>query len=180
MLDGLSPRSLALALFFVRALSPLWLLACCSEGPEAPLETPEGTPEVWVDLGVSSGPDGLDFEHLAPGGSVPLYTFGQGGTHALLAVRCRGLGERAFVALTITNPADGRQVSAPAGQSPRLLACASDGTCDLLPLLVMTGGLVPPGTDRDGLGVVIRADASNLEGIAVSVEREAFLSAASL
>jgi hypothetical protein len=180
VLHGLSPRCSALAQFFVRALSPLWLLACCSEGPETPLETPEGTPEVWVDLGVSSGPDGLDFEHLAPGGAVPLYTFGQGGTHALLAVRCRGLGERAFVALTITNPADGRQVSAPAGQSPRLLACASDGTCDLLPLLVMTGGLVPAGTERDGLGVVIRADASNVDGIAASVERAALLSTASL
>ena len=154
----------------------LGLMACSS----SPGEAPAAVPEVWVDLGVSSGPDGLDFEHLEPGGSVPLYTFGQGGTHALLAVRCSGLGERAFVALRITNPADGRQVSAPAGQSPRLLACASDGTCDLLPLLVMTGGLVAPGTDRDGLPVVIRADASNLDGLAASVERDAFLSAASL
>jgi hypothetical protein len=136
--------------------------------------------QVSVDLGLSGGPDGLQFEHLEPGGSVPLYTFGQGGTHALLAVRCMGLGERACVAITISNPADGRSVSAPAGQSPRLLACDADGSCDLLPLLVMTGGLVPPGTDRDGLAVVIRADASNLEGVATSVERDAFLSAASL
>jgi hypothetical protein len=161
---------------------PRWLaialgLTACSSSPGG---TPAASPEVWVDLGVSSGPDGLDFEHLEPGGSVPLYTFGQGGTHALLAVRCSGLGERAFVALRITNPVDGRQVSAPAGQSPRLLACASAGQCDLLPLLVMTGGLVAPGSERAGLAVVIRADASNLEGLAASVERDAFLSAASL
>jgi len=133
-----------------------------------------------VDLGLSSGPDGLDFQHLEPGGSVPLYTFGQGGTHALLAVRCSGLGERAFVAITISNPDDGRSVTAPAGASPRLLACDDAGLCDLVPLLVMTGGLVPPGVDRDGLAVVIRADASNLAGVTASVERAAFLSTASL
>lgn len=149
--------------------------ACSSGQPGA------GSPDLpSVDIGLSSGPDGLDFEHLEPGGSVPLYTFGQGGTHALLAVRCRGLGDRAFVTVTITNPADGRSVSAPAGQSPRLLACSTNGACDLLPLLVMTGGLVPPGTDREGLAVVIRADASNLDGAAASDERAAFLSTASL
>jgi hypothetical protein len=163
--DVLWPRSLAFALG----------LACSS----IPGEVPAASAELWVDLGVSSGPDGLDFEHLEPGGSVPLYTFGQGGTHALLAVRCNGLGERAFVSVSITNPADGRQVSAPAGASPRLLACGDAG-CDLLPLLVMTGGLVAPGGDRDGLPVVIRADASNLQGMAASVERDASLSAASL
>lgn len=163
-----------------RALCLGWLgagsIACSSREHAADVPVPEA----WVDLGVSGGPDGLDFQHLDPGGSVPLYTFGQGGTHALLAVRCSGLGERAFVAITITNPADGRRVSAPAGQSPRLLACMSSGICDLLPLLVMTGGLVPPGADRDGLAVLIRADASNSDGMAASVEREAFLSAASL
>jgi hypothetical protein len=151
--------------------------SACSSDEHAAAAPPA---EVWVDLGLSSGPDGLDFEHLEAGGSVPLYTFGQGGTHALLAVRCRGLGQRAFVAITITNPADERSVSAPAGDSPRLLACSPDGACDLLPLLVMTGGLVPPGADRDGLAVVIRADASNLDGMAASVERAAFLSAAAL
>lgn len=61
-------------------------------------------------------------------------------------------------------------MSAPAGQSPRLLLCRTPDVCDLLPLLVMTGGLVPPGTDRDGLGVRIRVDASNPEGSAASVE----------
>lgn len=167
MLDGLRPRPLAIAI----------VLLACSPGSENVRPAP---PEVSLDLGVSSGPDGLDFQHLEPGGAVPLYTFGQGGTHALLAVRCSGLGERAFVAITITNPADGRQVSAPAGQSPRLLACTSARACDLLPLLVMTGGLVAPGTDRDGLAVVIRADASNLEGMSASVERDALLSTATL
>ena len=167
MLRVLRPRTFAISL----------ALLGCSSGSQDALPAP---PEVSVDLGVSSGPDGLDFQRLEPGGSVPLYTFGQGGTHALLAVRCSGLGERAFVAITITNPADGRQVSAPAGQSPRLLACTSPSACDLLPLLVMTGGLVAPGSEREGLAVLIRADASNLQGLAASVERDALLSTASL
>jgi hypothetical protein len=161
-----------------RAATCLLCLSACSSGQrDASSESPA---QPSVDIGLSSGPDGLEFEHLEPGGSVPLYTFGQGGTHALLAVRCVGLGERAFVAVSISNPADGRSVGAPAGQSPRLLACTADDACDLLPLLVMTGGLVPPGMDRDGLPVVIRADASNLQGAAASVERDAFLSAATL
>jgi len=133
-----------------------------------------------VDIGTSGGADGLDFERLEPGGPVPLYTFGQGGTHALLAVRCQGFGDRAFVGLTITDPASGRAVTAPAGQSPRLLACQSDDICELLPLLVMTGGLVPPGEDREGLRVVVRAEASNWAGAAASVEREAVLRGAEL
>jgi len=169
VLQRLRPGAWALCLACVGAESS----ACSSSERAAP-------PEIWVDLGRSGGPDGLDFEHLESGGSVPLYTFGQGGTHALLAVRCSGLGDRAFVAITIRNPEDGRSVTAPAGASPRLLACDGAGVCDLVPLLVMTGGLVAPGVDRDGLAVVIQADASNLAGISASVAREAFLSTASL
>ena len=150
--------------------------ACSGEGPAGAA----AEAEVWVDVGTSGGADGLAFERLEPGGPVPLYTFGQGGTHALLAVRCHGLGERAFVSLTITNPASGSAVTAPAGQSPRLLACESGDICELLPLLVMTGGLVPPGADREGLSVVVRAEVSNLAGTAASAEREAVLQAAAL
>jgi hypothetical protein len=137
-------------------------------------------PEVSVDVGLPGGADGLEFVSLEPGGSVPLQTFGQGGTHALLAVRTRGLGNRAFVGVDIENVATGDAVGAPAGSSPRLLLCRTPDVCDLLPLLVMTGGLVPPGADRDGLQVRIRVDASNPGGDAANVERDAVLSAASL
>jgi hypothetical protein len=136
--------------------------------------------EIWADVGLPGGTDGLEFVQLEPGGSVPLQTFGQGGTHALLAVRTNGLGNRAFIGVSIENIATGDTVSAPAGPSPRLLLCRTEGVCDLLPLLVMTGGLVPPGTDRDGLAVRIHVDASNPAGSAASVEREAVLSTASL
>jgi hypothetical protein len=167
VLQGLRRHGFALALVAV----------ACSSGDAVPMP-PE--PEIWVDVGIGAGPDGLDFERLEPGGSVPLYSFGQGGTHALLAVRCSGLGDRAFVSITIADPASGVQVSAPAGQSPRLLACSQRGVCDLIPVLVMTGGLVAPGVDRAGLAVSIRVDAENAEGTSASVERGAVLSSDSL
>ncbi|HTV25544.1 MAG TPA: hypothetical protein VMG12_42905 [Polyangiaceae bacterium] len=150
----------------------LWVpIACGSDeaGPAAPVE-------VGVDIGVPGGSDGLEFVPLEPGAAIPLETFGQGGTHALLAVRTSGLGNRAFIGVSITNIATGDAVSAPPGPSPRLLICRTPDVCDLLPLLVMTGGLVPPGTDRDGLNVRLSVDASNPEGLSASVERDAVLS----
>jgi hypothetical protein len=150
-------------------------LAGCGSSDEA---SPEDA--IWADVGLPGGTDGLDFVRLEPGGEVPLQTFGQGGTHALLAVRTSGLGNRAFIGVEIENVATGDTVSAPAGPSPRLLLCRPEGVCDLLPLLVMTGGLVPPGSDRDGLAVRVHVDAANSEGTAASAERDAVLSTASL
>jgi hypothetical protein len=154
------------------ALSALLVLACSGESSD-----PDVSPAVepGVDIGLPGGADGLEFTKLVPGGGVPLETFGQGGTHALLAVRCTGLGNRAFVSVRIENAATGAAVEAPAGPSPRLLLCREEDVCDLLPLLVMTGGLVLPGEARDGLGVTVRVDASNLDGLAASVERDAVL-----
>lgn len=140
----------------------------------------EPTGAALVDVGLPGGADGLEFVPLEPGGSIALQTFGQGGTHALLAVRATGLGNRAFVSISITNAATGDEVSAPAGASPRLLLCRTPNVCDLLPLLVMTGGLVPAGADRDGLQVRVRVDAWNSDGGAASIERNAILSTASL
>jgi hypothetical protein len=154
----------------------LVLAGCGADGDDEPAEPLD----TGVDVGVPGGADGLEFVPLEPGGSIALQTFGQGGTHALLAVRARGLGNRAFVSITLTNTATGDEVSAPAGGSPRLLLCRMPDACDLLPLLVMTGGLVPPGAERDGLSVRVRVDAWNTDGAAANVERDAILSTASL
>jgi hypothetical protein len=145
-------------------------IACGSSDSDDPAEG-----VVSVDVGVTGGPDGLDFVALEPGGEISLHTFGQGGTHALLAVRCIGMGNRAFVSVVITNLETGREASAPAGTSPRLLLCEDEWTCDLLPLLIMTGGLV---ADSDGTAIPVRisAEAQNADGIGASVEREAVLS----
>jgi hypothetical protein len=81
------------------------------------------------------------------------------------------------VSVSIRNAATGAEVTAPAGASPRLLLCREPNLCDLLPLLVMTGGLVLPGEARDGLAVVVHVEASNTDGASASVEREAVLTA---
>lgn len=174
MLPSIVPRRSTRS--FLAWLGLFSILSACSGGAEPPL----AKPSTWVDVGVTSGDDGLGFETLPPGGAVPLHTFGQGGTHALLAVRCSGLGERAFVSVSIRNIASGDEVSAPAGREPRLLLPRGDDVYDLLPLLVMTGGLVAPGDERDGLPVLVRVDASNTAGAAASVEREAVLSTETL
>ena len=44
----------------------------------------------------------------------------------------------------------------------------------------MTGGLVLPGQMRDGLAVLVRAEATGADGGAASVEREATLTTESL
>jgi hypothetical protein len=162
-------------------LRPLGLVGVClgfACSDSSPNQAPE--PAVWVDVGLTGGADGLEFVPLDAGGAVPLHTFGQGGTHAILAVRCSGLGARAFVGVTITNVETGDEVVAPPSDSPRLLLCRDEEVCDLLPLLVMTGGLVPPGSEREGLPVQVRVDASNLAGVSASVERNAVLSTADL
>src|SRR5262245_59846407 len=143
-------------------------------------DIPEPPLDIWADVGLPGGADGLAFVVLEPGGAVPLQTFGQGGTHALLAVRTSGLGNRAFVSVAIQNLATGAEVSAPAGASPRLLACRDEGVCDLLPLLVMTGGLVLPGEARDGLAVRIHVDATGADGGTASADRDAVLTSESL
>jgi hypothetical protein len=159
-------------------LLALLALTACSADSEDPVTNPAA--EIWVDVGLPGGTDGLEFVPLAPGGAVPLASFGQGGTHALLAVRTSGLGNRAFIGVSLRNAATGAEVSAPAGASPRLLLCREADVCDLLPLLVMTGGLVLPGEAREGLAVLVRVDATGAEGGAASVERAAVLTTGSL
>jgi hypothetical protein len=151
--------------------------AVACDGGTSPARGDAGSNVVAVDVGVTGGPDGLDFVALEPGGEIALHTFGQGGTHALLAVRCIGLGDRAFVSVAITNVETGRESVAPAGTSPRLLLCEDEDeqTCDLLPLLLMTGALTA-GSDGTSVPVLVSAEARNADGAGASVEREAVLS----
>jgi hypothetical protein len=152
------------------------VLSACSG--ESPAGSDADAP--WVDIGLSAGVGGLDFEPLELGGQVPLATFGQGGTHALLAVRCSGFGDAAFVNVDITNLNTGVQVSSTPTSSPQLLLCRDELLCDLVPLLVMMGGLTAPGEEREGLPIRVEVEAHNVAGTRAEVEREAILSARSL
>ena len=157
----------------LRSTVCLLLLAAlgCSADPEHP-GSEKATAS--VDIGVPAG-DGLDFAHLEPGSVLKLQTFGQGGTHVLLAVRTIGFGNRAFVAMTLRNLLTDALVTSPAPVRPQLFICEGD-TCDLVPLLVMTAGLVEMDAERDGLAIEVRADVHNDAGVEAHATREALLS----
>jgi hypothetical protein len=158
-------------LWFSVALS-LFALLGCSADPQAPAAAVEQ--QASVDIGVPAG-DGLDFEHLEPGTVLKLQTFGQGGTHVLLAVRTVGFGSRAFVAMTLRNLVTDAEVTAPAPVRAQLFICDGDA-CDLVPLLVMTAGLAETLEERDGLAIEITADVHNDAGVTGRATREAVLS----
>jgi hypothetical protein len=175
----------ALKMLMISSSLLVWAGLGCSGDPE--VGTPEPPTEPWVDVGLTTGDDGLDFVSLEPGGTIPLDTFGQGGNHALMAVRCGGLGDRAFIGVTFTHLPSGESVTAPPTPDPRLLIPRGDGVYDLLPILVMSGGLVmtagglrPPGEMPAELPVRVRVEAENPAGSSASVERDAVLSAAAL
>lgn len=169
------------ALFCVFAL-----LGCSGESVDSAGMTddqgPPDPPASSVELGVPSGDDGLDFTPLEDGTVLNLQTFGQGGTHVYLGVRCVGFGKRAYIGFSLTNLTNGREVVAPPPARPQLLYCHEDdpNVCDLVPVTVMTGGLTDPDEDRDGLGVRLSVNASNDAGVTGDAAREIVLSTADL
>lgn len=163
------------------ALLSLWALGCgTSGGRESEPPPPPPPPPPSVEIGVPGGTDGLDFAPMAAGDELRLQSFGQGGTHVLLGVRCVGFGKRAFVTLTLTNEVSGVQVFSPVPARPQLLDCREPSVCDLVPLLAMTGGLTAPGEERDGLPIRIGAEVHNQAGLAATATQSAVLSTADL
>lgn len=150
------------ALLDPRFALALALLAGCS-GSE-PLVTDDASePEVLV--GVPGGEDDLDFVELKPGDPIQLETFFQGGTHINLAIRCLGLGDRAFIGVVVENLATGATVEAmTSSANPRPLLCRDPQTCDLLPFLVMMSGITETNEELSGLQVQITAEAKGVSG----------------
>jgi hypothetical protein len=151
---------------------PLVVLFGCSSEPEGGAAD---EPAPSVDVGIPAG-DGLDFAHLEEGGELRIQTFGQGGTHVLFAVQTVGLGNRAFVTMTVRNLTTGAEVMAPAPARPQLFICNDDGVCDLVPLLVMMAGISAPDEERHGLRVEVRVDVENEAGLSAHTTREGVLS----
>jgi hypothetical protein len=129
---------------------------------------------------VPGGADGLEFTPLQPDAELNLRTFGQGGTHVFLGVRCIGFGNRAFVEITLTNLLTGKAIVAPAPAQPQLLFCNESEVCDLVPVLVMTGGLTEADAERDGLPIQLDVLVHNKSGVSARATAEARLSTALL
>lgn len=137
---------------------------------------------VTVELGVPAGSSELDFAPLEAGAELRLQTFGQGGTHVLVAVRCSGFGNRAFVSASLKNLTTDAEVLEPEPARPQLLYCGEEEqACDLVPYLVHASGLTETDEEKDGLPVAltvrVRDDENDSEAEAT---REAMLSTADL
>jgi len=133
-----------------------------------------------VELGVPGGADGLDFVPLADGDVLKLQTFGQGGTHVIVGVRCTGFGSRAFVSAIMHNDDSGVEVAEPPPARPQLLYCDGQGSCDLVPYLVHASGIAPTDAEKDGLHVRLTAKVSTEAGVEAEDSREVVLSTADL
>ncbi|HKY39811.1 MAG TPA: hypothetical protein VJN18_27930 [Polyangiaceae bacterium] len=133
-----------------------------------------------VGLGVPGGPDGLDFVPLDDGAELRLQTFGQGGTHLIVAVRALGFGNRAFVSAKLRNLQSGVEIEEPAPARPQLLFCGEGGFCDLVPYLVHASGLTETDEEKDGLEVELSAEVRNDAGISAQGSRRVMLSTADL
>ena len=148
-------------------LGAAWLGGCLEPGA-APPDVDGGRREAEVQLGTPDDDTGLDFVPFEDGSDLPLETFGQGGTHVSMAVRCIGFGNRAFVEVTLRNPATGKEVTTPPIPSakPSLLPCLPEDpeVCDLVPLFVLTSGLAAP-EEKDGLLVEVIAAVRNDDGV---------------
>jgi hypothetical protein len=137
---------------------------------------------VSVELGVPGGDDGLSFVPLDEGAELRLQTFGQGGTHLVVGVRCTGCGKRVFVSARLRNLATDIVVAEPEPARPQLLYCADgeDGACELVPYLVHTSGLSETEEEKDGMRVLLTAKARTEAGEEAEGSREIVLSTADL
>lgn len=135
-----------------------------------------------VELGLPSGADELSFAPLEDGAELRLQTFGQGGTHIIVGVRCVSFGKRVFVSAELRNLATGALVLEPEPARPQLLYCedGEDGACDLVPYLVHASGLTESDEEKDGLRVLLTARARSETGKQAEGSREIVLSTADL
>ena len=122
---------------------------------------------IGVEVGTSGGVGGLEFIPLEDGGDIPLDTFGQGGTHATVAVRALGLGTNiAFFDVTVENAETRAVVMTVPSSRPQLWICdEAREVCEQTSVHIMTGGLAPPGIEnRDGLEVIVHAQVRDERG----------------
>jgi len=170
---------------WLRTLAILALGIGCSSsgGATSPMNSAGAGGEpaaVSVELGTPGGDDGLEFVPMTDGTELRLQTFGQGGTHVLVGVRCTGFGSRAFVSAELENLTSGVAVEEPAPARPQLLYCSDRGDCDLVPYLVHASGLTKTDSEKDGLHVRLTVHVRNEAGASGDCSREAVLSTADL
>lgn len=170
-------------MWWLLALGACVLSTGCSNAPGDAEASGAGAPPMQtasVQLGVPAGDDGLGFAPLDDGAELRLQTFGQGGTHVLIAVRCEGFEKRAFVSAKLRNLRSDVEVEEPAPARPQLLYCHDQGLCDLVPYLVHASGLTETDAEKDGLPVRLSVSVRDEAGANAEASRELRLSTADL
>ena len=137
--------------------------------PDAGAEDDSGAPDAGqgpepiVEIGVPDALEGLGFEPLPTDAEVGVVEGGQAGRFIQLALRCKHLGDEAFVTLS----AKALDVDAGASREPWIepepLSCGSDGYCTYIPALLGVGPLGGP-EELDGMRVRIEALMTNRDG----------------
>lgn len=168
-----APSCLSMGCQRLFLVSSLLALACGA--PIEPSESSEPAQPAWVDVGFAGGSGSLPFEALAPGDSVDLQTFGQGGRHLLLAIRTRGLGSRVFVRVGLINAETDVEVITPFGARPLLFFCHDDGLCDLVPFLVPVSAAIYEGVADRALPILLTVEAETPDGQSAKASREVVL-----
>jgi hypothetical protein len=154
------------------ALSWLLVLSGCGAAGDA------SDVEPGLEVGVPDPATGLEYESLAPGGEIVLGTFGQGGTHATLAVQCWGFGDEAYVSVSLRNLDGPGESASRVLDQPEALACQRrDGAeiCTRMPIFVTTNGLDPSNVGLDGLHVEVTATVRSRRGTLRSTTTDAYL-----
>jgi hypothetical protein len=172
----LRAKAMTMIARFGRNIVLFTALVACSSHDAARQAVPRPAPAgPSIEIGVPGGDDGLAFIPFEADQVLKLETFGQGGTHILLAARTRGFGIRAYTAFTVENLATGATLVAPAPTRPQLYYCHEE-VCDLVPVTMMMGGIAAPDADRNDLTVAVTVDAHTEAGLTATDSHEARLS----
>jgi hypothetical protein len=132
-------------------------------------------PSVTLEIGVPDRDKSSAFAELAQDGDVQIQDGGQGGTHALIALRFSGFGQWVYYQVSIRDPEGGGEVQTPDLIRPRPMLC-DDALfeCRYSPILVVIGGLAPK-EEWDGLHVEITAVVRNEDGAEATAVQTAYL-----
>lgn len=136
----------------------------------------EAGPQILpVEIGTPDEVSSTTFLELAEGGDVQLQDGGQGGTHALLALRFSGFGNWIFYEVAIQNLDGEGRVATPKLVRPRPVPCDDEGVvCRMSPIFAVIGGLADR-SDWDGLHVEITGRVWNEDGLEGMGTRRAIL-----
>lgn len=157
------------------ALSAILLGAGCGQ---AQGDDPESSGETGVAIGIPDPSTGLSFQALEAGGEIVLGTFGQGGTHATLAVQCWGFGDNAFVDITLRNLEGAGESASRTSDQPVPLSCeklADKHVCTRMPVFVTTNGLDPDRLGLEGRHIEVTATVRSTKRAMSSQTLDAYL-----